>query len=454
MSRTENDPLHDWRVGDHFWTPYNGTGTVLKLGRRAQGAPDALVEFAFRPEGRRWIVLFNFEKLAPGEPNRPSQGLQQVEHWQAVWHDRFGAGRVLDASSRGSAERVARIMFAKGGTREIAVGGGYLLAHEPASAASGPREDTFAVKGSPRPWPASRSLPYRLRESLTPLAAAARSAACLRALTVSLTARGDELPWASVKWLKPLEAVGNHAPGTVQRVRDAFGAFDMSTALYVRTANHSSRRWQPRPEGGVWLMDHQYPERERELVDEVKRVANVRPDRRYGLSAGSAPVLLQVAQWLEQEFGLPPQPPTWCHLRKGPLNGVATELARGLWSMGMDRPSDGPSGALCTAGPFDLLQPGDSDSTLLEYRDWHVLELLNRFLKRHSLAKHRWRRADVLIDWLPDRQAFGIGVALETEQPFGIAHHWFVKGVGPFRMQALRVSDWPDASPAMRVPTP
>lgn len=300
----------------------------------------------------------------------------------------------------------------------------------------------------------SRDLPYRLKESLTSVAAAARAAGCLRVLAACLAGRSETQPWVETPWLKPLDAVGNRAPETVRSIRKSFGAFDAAAARVSRTAVHTSRFWHLRPDGGVWLMPFQYARRETELTDEVKRVANVRPERRYGLSARSAPVLLQIAQWLEQEFGLPEQPPIWCHFRRGPLNGIATELARGLWEMGIDRPTDGPSEGLFTSTPFDLLQPGDRDSTLLEYRDWRVLELLNRFLMHHPLAKHGWRRAEVLIDWLPDRQAFGIGVALETEQPFCIARHWFVKGVGQFRMQALRVGDWPDASPAMRVPAP
>lgn len=477
MNAPANDVLCGWRVGDRLWTPCYGTGVVVKLRARAIGTPEALVKFIWPLAYRTWIVLSNVDKLAADEPDRLPHGLQRVEVGQAVRHTKFGDGVVIETfECESTSGRAARIDFFGWGMRDIVLGGGYLQAREtpasagvrgrpqghPASASPAPTtaqrqgEEAFVVNGVPRTPSPSRDLAHRLKEVLSSEAAAARAAACLRSLAASLTQRGDELPWIETPWLAVLDTLGDQAPQTVRSIRDTYGAFVGAAAREVRTSVHTSRYWHSRPGGGVWLMPRLYlhPSRKLVLTDEVKRVANARPDRRYGLAAQSAPVLLQVAQWLEQEFALQSQPSLWCHFRSGPLNGVATELARGLWSMWVHRNGDVPTSACCTAGPFDLLHLSGGGNSPLEYRDWRVLELLNNFLNRHPLVRHGWRRAEVRIEWPRDGRPAAMGVTLETEEPFGIARHWFVKGAGPFRMQALRVSDWPDATPAMCVAVP
>ena len=122
------EPSAQWQVGDRLWDRNHGTGTVLRLRERPHvpgAAPEALIEFSFPTPFRQWRVLANFDKLAPGEPARPPEGLRAVEIGQAVWHTKFGEG-VVDEVIVDQQPHVARIVFASHGVRWIAVGGGHL----------------------------------------------------------------------------------------------------------------------------------------------------------------------------------------------------------------------------------------------------------------------------------------------------------------------------------------
>ena len=98
--------IADWQIGDRAWTQFHGTGTVMRLRKRASTGlkQDALVKFTVPATHQHWTILVNLHRLAPGEPDRLldrlPDGLLDAETCtncgDFVHHLKFGNGVVVE----------------------------------------------------------------------------------------------------------------------------------------------------------------------------------------------------------------------------------------------------------------------------------------------------------------------------------------------------------------------
>lgn len=283
------------------------------------------------------------------------------------------------------------------------------------------------------------------RHPLPPAVAAARAAACLRALADALAQRPAEAPWVDIRWLDPLRRVA--APASVVALRG--DAALVANDRRCRSGVHNTRRWAPREGGGVWLSGWAPPD-QTSLWDEVARWASTRADKHYGLNGRSAAVLRQTAGLLEAEWQLPEQPVRWCGERRSrfdsALFGLGNFFITQLFKRGSDLLDRADQPGL-VQGPFDLL---DLDSPAHQLLDPPARQILSALAERLRAARpqHTWQRARVCLQAPPeDCDEWRVSFELVAQAPFVLQTLWMENGGGPFGPARLSVRDWPDAPP-------
>lgn len=295
---------------------------------------------------------------------------------------------------------------------------------------------------------------------LPPAVAAARAAACLRALADALAQRPAGAPWVDIRWLDPLRRVS--APATVAALRGDAPLIPAERVRHCRISVHSGRQWARRAGGGAWLAGW-LPADQTSLWDEVARWANVRPDKRYGLDQRSAAVLRDAAGLLEAEWQLPAQPARWCGQRRSRFDPALYGLGDFIvWQLIESR-----SGLLdlghetrAVQGPFDLLDPDSAANQALDPPARRGLQALAERL-RAARPQHAWQRAFVSLQAPPeDYDEWRVGFELISQAPFMLQTLWMENSGGPIGPARLIVREWPDVLPgwveprAMRAPAP
>ncbi|MBN8510485.1 MAG: hypothetical protein J0L57_17975, partial [Burkholderiales bacterium] len=347
MSGASGPP--DWEVGDRFWTPWYGIGTIVSLRRSPRTPiPHAQARLVPDPGISIWVYLEGAVKLSPDEPARPSEGLQSTTVGQGVWHRDWGYGTVYEVKPLGDGRQAARIAFDhnEGMLRWIVLGGGALRDKEPSLKPLPPPQPPLAQPPKPhkRVWLLDDTFepkPLRLpvldenERDAWIKTVAARRASHLRAVAGRLQARGEGAAPMRFELLAPLFRGEGLTPVTLppqlRAVDAAWHAAAPGALRFKRLAPHATRWLHALGDGTVWVSAAFECDFARDFY-RLRSWAASAPDHRFRLGPRGAPALLEYAAQTERAHGLEPQPPLWLAKPTGWLHGESLALVQRLFA--------------------------------------------------------------------------------------------------------------------------